>query len=235
MAKLLNIVESSFKIRNKTETTAELTLYADIGENFWGDGISAKAISDELKSLPKSINQIDVRLNSFGGDVFEGVTIYNRLKQHPANITVYIDGMAASIASIIALAGNKIIMGEASLLMIHKPMSGVHGNSIEMEEMISRLDDVEEQLIGIYRRKTGLDRSEIKSMLAKETWIAAEEALELGFADSMMAEEDTLQVAAIHKESKCPWAKNNNKIGNNAFVKKQLYKFKQDAEAFITR
>lgn len=238
MAKLFNIQnekENRFKIENKTATSAEIVIYSEIGETFWGEGVSAKSFSEELKELPKSVKQIDVRLNSPGGDVFDGIAIYNRLKQHPANVTVYIDGLAASIASIIALAGDEVILGEGALLMIHKPMSGVWGNSTEMEEMISRLDDVEEQLVGIYRRKTGLDRSEIKSMLAKETWIEAEDALSMGFVDKIMEEDDTVRIAASF--NKCPWIKENkvNTVCNSTYVKKQLNKFRQDAEALITR
>ena len=237
MGKLFNIKnsENKFKIYNKSETKAEIVIYAEIGFSWWGEGVDAKSFSDELKALPKTITQIDVRLNSPGGNVFDGVTIYNRLKQHSANVTVFIDGLAASIASIIALAGNEVVLGEGALIMVHKPMSGVFGNSIEMEEMVSRLDDVEEQLVGIYRRKTGLDRSEIKSMLAEETWMSAEEALELGFVDKIMEEEDETNMAASF--GKCPWIKNKDtsKVGNSAFVKKQLNKFKQDAEALLTR
>lgn len=238
MSNLINIKDAEktkFKIENKSATTAEIVIYSEIGENFWGEGVSAKSFSAELKELPESVKQIDVRLNSPGGCVFDGITIYNRLKHHSANVTVYIDGLAASIASIIALAGDEVILGEGALIMVHKPMAGVCGNSADMEAMIARLDDVEEQLVGIYKRKTGLDRSEIKSMLAKETWIEANEALEMGFVDKIMEEEDRIRVAASFEG--CPWIKENikNKIGNGAYVKGQLNKFKQDAEALLTR
>lgn len=240
MSNLLKIknVDTKFKITNKTETTAEIVIYEDIGANWWGEGVSAKSFSEELKELPSSIKEITVRVNSPGGDVFDGITIYNRLKQHKATVTVYIDGLAASIASIIALAGDKVIAGEGSLFMIHKPMSAVYGNANEMEEMISRLDDVEEQLVGIYRRKTGLDRSEIKSMLSKETWLDATEALEKGFVDEIMAEEDEIRVAASSKKyDNLPWMKNVkvNNMSNGAYVKKQIKNFKQDVEALLTR
>lgn len=239
MGKLFELknADTHLKITNKTETSAEIIIYSEIGETFWGDGVSAKSFSDELKKLPDSVKEITVRVNSPGGDVFDGVTIYNRLKQHSANVTVYIDGLAASIASIVALAGNEVIASEGTLMMIHKPMAGIHGNANEMEEMITLLDEVEEQLVSIYRRKTNMDRSEIKALLSKETWMNAEEAKEMGFVDSIMAEDEEIKMAACSKDySKIPWMKGKNiDNGRDAYIKKQITKFKQDAEALLTR
>lgn len=233
--KIRNSEGAKFKVVNKTVTTAEIIIYSEIGFSWWGDGIDAKSFSDELKEIPKSVTQIDVRINSPGGDVFDGITIYNRLKQHSANVTVYVDGLAASIASIIMMAGDEIILSEGAMIMVHKPMSGLFGNSIELEELISRLDDVEEQLVGIYKRKTGLDRSEIKSMLAKETWLGAEEAIELGFVDKIMEEDDEVQMAASF--NKCPWMKGKDikNTSNKSCVQKHLNELKQEAEALLTR
>lgn len=183
-----------FEIKNKSATKAEIIIYAPIGESFWGDSISAKQFSDEIKKLDASVNEITVRINSPGGDVFDGVAIYNRLKQHKAKIIVHIDGLAASIASIIALAGDEIIMGEGALYMIHKPWSFAMGNSNDLEEVINRLMDVEEQLVSIYAKKTKLDRAEIKKMLSDETWLDADQAIEKGFVDSKA--EDSVPIAA---------------------------------------
>ena len=136
---LIKITESKkFEIKAKSQTVAEIVVYGVIGQDFWGDGISAKSFSDQLNNLPKTVNQIDVRLNSGGGDVFDGVSIYNRLKQHKAKVTVYIDGLAASIASVIALAGDEVVMGEGALMMIHKPWTWAMGDSAALEEVIDR-------------------------------------------------------------------------------------------------
>ena len=192
--------------QNETQTSAEITIYAAIGDYGFEDSVSARSFSDKLKGLPETITQLDIRVNSPGGDVFDGVTIYNRLKQHKANVTVYVDGMAASIASIIALAGDEVIMGEGSQLMVHKPMSGVWGNSIEMMSVVDRLDDIEEQMLSIYQRRTGMDRSELKSMLAKETWLDADEAIEFGFATRKADGTEQMRVAACNMD-KAPWIK----------------------------
>ena len=103
---------------------AEIALYGTIGETFFDDGITAKRFIEELNEL-KDVDSIDLRINSMGGDVFEGVTIYNRLKEYKATINVYVDGLAASIASVIAMAGDTVTMGEGSFMMVHSPMTGV--------------------------------------------------------------------------------------------------------------
>jgi ATP-dependent Clp endopeptidase proteolytic subunit ClpP len=224
---------SGFSIKNKADNSAEITIYDDIGFSWFSDGVTAKSFSDELKKLPESVKNISVRINSPGGDVFEGISIYNRIKQHKAKVTVYIDGLAASIASIIALAGDEVIMGEGAMMMIHKPMSSVFGNSIEMEDTIQRLDDVEEQLVGIYKRKTGMDRTEIKTMLAEEAWMGADQAMELGFVDGIMESDEALDIAACVKNVK--WFKNCPEIKNTKMIKDKLSNFKANVEEYIAR
>jgi len=237
MGKLIQLNKrQGFSINNKAEN-AEIVIYSDIGMSWFEEGVTAKSFSQALKDLPSTIKNIDVRLNSPGGDVFEGITIYNRLKQHNANITVYIDGLAASIASIIALAGDEVIMGEGALMMIHKPMSYAYGNSIELEEMIQRLDDVEEQLVGIYKRKTGLDRTEIKTMLAEETWLDASQAVEMGFADKTMEDEEALDIAAsLTKAVNAKRFKNAPRnTACNKVIKDKINSFKVDVDSFLAR
>jgi len=189
-----------FKIVNKSATKAEIVIYSAIGENYWGDSLSAKQFSDELKKLDSTVNEITVRINSPGGDVFQGVTIYNRLKQHKAKIIVHIDGLAASIASIIALAGDEIIMGEGALFMVHLPWTFAMGNRSDLDNTINQLMDIEEQLISIYAKKTGLDRVEIKAMLEAETWLDADQAIEKGFVDRKA--DESLPIAASVLDSK---------------------------------
>lgn len=180
--------------------TAEIIIYADIGAGWWGDTVSAKSFSDELAALPKEVETIKVRINSGGGDVFDGVSIYNRLKQHKAKIIVYVDGLAASIASIIALAGDEVVMSEGAMIMVHKPWTYTAGNTNDLEEVVLRLREVEEQLVGIYSRKTGLDREEIRSMLHPETWMGAEEAVEKGFADRVEGEAYPIAASIMDKK-----------------------------------
>lgn len=202
MPKILDFAKKAdqrLKIHNKSATTAEIILYAGIGLDYWGDGsmVSAKQFSDELKKLDDSVTEIILRINSPGGDVFDGITIYNRLKQHKAKITVHIDGLAASIASIIALAGDEIFIGEGALFMVHLPWTFSYGNRLDFDNTINRLLDVEEQMISIYKKKTKLDRAEIKSLLEAETWMGAAEAIEKGFVDSKAPESVPIAASAM--------------------------------------
>lgn len=186
-----------FTIQAKKEdnTKAEIVIYADIGPAWWGDSVSAKSFSDELAKLPNTVSDITVRINSGGGDVFDGITIYNRLKQHKAKVTVIVDGLAASIASIIALAGDEIVMAEGAMMMIHKPWTWTAGNSNDFDEISRRLLEIEDQLVGIYsKRAKGLTRQEIKDLLKAETWMDANQAKEYGFVDKLI--EETLPIAA---------------------------------------
>lgn len=191
-----------FRVENKTATSAEIVLYGGIGQDYWGDGsmISAKQFSDELKNLPKTVNEITLRINSPGGDVFDGIAIYNRLQQFDAKIVVFIDGLAASIASIIALAGDEIYIGEGALFMVHLPWTFAMGDRQDLDNVINRLMDVEEQMLGIYAKASGLDRNEIRPLLEAETWMDADQAIEKGFVDSKV--EESVPIAASAMKSR---------------------------------
>lgn len=177
-----------FKIENKTDRS-EIWIYEQIGEDFWdGSGITAKGFQKELSGIKAS--QIDLHINSPGGLVFDGITIYNLLKQHPANVTTYIDGLAASIASVIALAGDRVVMAENALFMIHKASGMVFGNSDDMREFAEKLDKVNGSIATTYTSKTGKNESEIDDLMKAETWLTAKDALEAGFIDEISGEAD---------------------------------------------
>jgi ATP-dependent protease ClpP protease subunit len=240
MGELIKLnTRNGFSIKVKSEKEAEITIYSEIGESFWFDSFSAKDFDDKLKELPSTVNHIVVRLNSPGGDVFDGYTIYNRLRQHKAKVTVYIDGLAASIASVIALAGDEVYIGEGGFFMIHRPWTGVVGNASDMEATIQLLDNIEEQLIKVYHKKTKIDKVELRRLMegnANEdgTWMNADKAIELGFVDGKMEEEESLDVAASIKNSTI--LKNRKLPGvNPAKIKEKISKFKQDVESFLAR
>jgi ATP-dependent protease ClpP protease subunit len=177
-----------FEIKDKADK-AEIWIYEEIGEDFFtGGGITAKSFQKELSQIKAS--QIDLHINSPGGLVFEGLAIHNLLKNHPANVTTYIDGLAASIASVIALAGNKVIMAENALFMIHKASGVVIGNSDDMRDFAEKLDKVNGSIATTYTSKTKKDEKEINDLMAAETWFGADEALEMGFIDEISGEAD---------------------------------------------
>lgn len=222
-----------FRVENKSATKAEIIIYDQIGDSWFSPGVTAKSFDEELKKLEPTVNEITVRINSPGGDVFDGVTIYNRLKQHKAKIIVYIDGLAASIASIIALAGDEVIIGEGALYMIHLPWTFSMGNRMDLENTVNRLMDVEEQLISIYQRKTKLDRAEIRKMLEDETWLDAEQAIEKGFVDKKV--EEALPIAASVFENQ--WIKKTPKTykSETKVVASEIEKLKQKIGAHLAR
>lgn len=225
--------ENTFSIKMKSKTKAEITIYSDIGNSFFGDSISAKDFDRELNKLDPTINQIDLRVNSPGGDVFDGITIYNRLLRHSAKVTAYVDGIAASIASVIILAADEIIMGEGAMVMIHKPHTIAMGNDLEMLDVVDRLQDVENQILGIYKKKTNLDQTELRAMLAKTTWFDAEQAVESGFAHKI-ADEMEFSIAA--SLDRAEWITKRPKFkSQNEVVKEETNKILENMKGFLAR
>jgi len=161
---------------------AEIVIYDEIG----AFGIPAKAFLDELKALGR-VAELTVRINSPGGSVFDGVAIYNALKRHDAAITVWIDGIAASIASMIAMAGDEVVMPENAMLVLHDPSGVVAGTASDMRAMAEALDRMKAGMVAAYRDKSGRDDAEIEALMAAETWLSAHEAIDLGLADRVEA------------------------------------------------
>jgi ATP-dependent Clp protease protease subunit len=157
---------------------AEIVIYDEIG----AFGIPAKAFLDELKALGP-VAELTVRINSPGGSVFDGVAIYNALKRHEARVTVWIDGIAASIASMIAMAGDQVVMPENAMLMLHDPSALVIGTAADMRAMAEALDKMKAGMVAAYRDKSGREDAEIQALMAAETWLSAQEAVDLGLAD----------------------------------------------------
>ncbi len=159
---------------------AELSIHDEIGAY----GVSAKTFIAELGKLPKG-TPLELRLNSPGGSVFDAVAIYNALKRHEGPVTVTIDGIAASAASYIAMAGDEIIMPENAFLMIHDPSGLVMGTAADMRAMAEALDKIAGALVKGYAAKSGKAEDEVAQLMAAETWFTAAEAVEAGFADSV--------------------------------------------------
>ncbi len=177
-----------YKIENKADR-AEIWIYQQIGEDFFSsDGITAKSFQEELSGIKAT--QIDLHINCPGGTVWDGITIHNLLKQHPAKVTTYIDGLAASIASVIALAGDHIIMAHNGLFMIHEAMGMTAGFADEIRQFADKLEKVSGLIATTYITKTKKDEKEIKKMMSAETWMTAPEALEMGFIDEISGEAD---------------------------------------------
>ena len=190
----------SLKIQNKTKDKADIWIYGDIGESWASDFVTAKGLSDELKKLA-GVKEILLRINSPGGNVFDGLAIYNSLKKFPAKIITEIDGMALSIASIIALAGDEVRMAGNAVYMIHNPWTMAAGDSAEMRKVADQLDLVRNSLAGTYSAKTGEKSTveQISDWMNAETWFNSEEALKAGFVDEIT---DPIEIASKYDLSR---------------------------------
>lgn len=162
-------------------TGAEVAIYDEIGAY----GVSAKGFLAELGALPEG-TPVDLRLNSPGGSVFDAVAIHNALKRHEGTVTVWIDGIAASAASYIAMAGDEIVMPENAFLMIHDPAGLVMGTAEDMRAMAEALDKVKGSLVSGYAAKSGRTPEEVSALMAAETWFDASDAVAQGFADRLI-------------------------------------------------
>jgi ATP-dependent protease ClpP protease subunit len=176
-----------YAFKNATDSEVEIYLYDEIG--FWGKG--AKEFIAELRQ--HAGKHVHLRINSPGGEVIEGTAIFNALKRHAAGVTVHIDAMAASMASVIAMAGNPVFMADNALLMIHDPYTFAAGTSEELRKSADLLDTMKKNLVRAYVGKTGLPEKEVEEMMAQETWLGATEAVALGFVDAI---EDGVAAAA---------------------------------------
>lgn len=181
-------------VRNKAEEDEEevieniLVLNGAIAdESWWGDEVTPAAFKSELASYS---GDLTVWINSPGGDVFAASEIYNALKEHKGKITVKIDSLAASAASVIAMAGDMVYMSPVSMLMCHNPSMMLYGEVSELEQGIEFLNEVKESIINAYQAKTGLSHTKISKMMDAETWLNAKAALDLGFCDKILYTED---------------------------------------------
>ena len=152
-------------------------------ENFWGDEITPTDFRDELEAEE---GDVTVWINSPGGNVFAAAEIYTMLKEHKGSITVRIASIAASAASVVAMAGDKVQMSPTALLMIHDPSTIAMGNTKDMEKAITTLNEVKESILNAYVAKSGQRRSKIAELMSEETWMNAKKAVELGFADEVL-------------------------------------------------
>ena len=178
-------------LNQANEEVAErvLELYGTIAEESWfDDDVTPQLFKDELNA---GSGDITVWINSPGGDCVAAAQIYNMLTQYKGNVTVKIDGIAASAASVIAMAGNTVLMSPVSMMMIHNPATVAFGDHAEMQKAIDMLAEVKESIINAYVIKTGLSRSKLSHLMDAETWMDANKAVELGFADDIITRAET--------------------------------------------
>ena len=212
--------ENWYNINSKASKVVDVYIFDEIGMG----GVNAQGFIEEIKSFKDS--PMNLHINCVGGDVFDGMAIYNIIKKRTAKTTVYIEGIAASMGSVIALAADNVVMAENSLFMIHNAWGGAMGEAKEMKKTAKLLDKISGEIADIYVKKTKLPYDKVKEMMDEETWLNAEEALELGFIDSIS---DAIKVAAKYDVSKFKNITNKeikNKLSINIKSKKMTDELK---------
>ncbi|MBR4392925.1 MAG: Clp protease ClpP [Oscillospiraceae bacterium] len=189
----MNPQKKFWKWRNQADGEPEarvLELYGTIASESWfDDDVTPQMFKDELFAEE---GDVVIFLNSPGGDCIAASQIYTMLMEYTGNVTIKIDGIAASAASVIAMAGTSVLMAPTSLMMIHNPMTAAFGSKDEMEKAIEMLEEVKESIINAYELRTGLSRARISHLMDSETWMNAKRAIELGFADGMLTDEKVM-------------------------------------------
>ncbi len=193
--------QTFFNVIELPNNEARIDIYGEVVPDDWrASDVDTSAVSfrNAIKDLGE-VDTLNVHINSPGGSVYDGVAIFNMLRQHKASVTVHIDGLAASIASVIAMSGDKVVMPSNSMMMIHNAMSVSIGNANDMRKMADDLEKINESVINSYITKNPeLDREYLKALMDDETWLTASEAYELGLVD--VIDEPVAAVASIDKE-----------------------------------
>jgi len=174
-----------YSVQNKTEQSADILIYGMIGDSWYQESVTARQFVADLKALEKDFPRINVRINSPGGSVFDGLPIFNALKNSTSDIHTYNDGLCASMAGLVLLAGKTVHTANNALLMLHSPMSGCQGNAADIQQVLDMLDKVQESLIACITTRKGTTTDDIKSKYFdyKDHWLNADEAQAEGFID----------------------------------------------------
>nr|DAJ75430.1 MAG TPA: Putative ATP dependent Clp protease [Caudoviricetes sp.] len=198
----MNPRKKFWKWRNQADGEPEarvLELYGTIAEESWfDDDVTPQMFRDELFS---GEGDVVIFLNSPGGDCVAASQIYTMLTEYKGSVTIKIDGIAASAASVIAMAGDTVLMAPTGMMFVHNPMTAAFGNKAEMEKAIEMLEEVKESIINAYERKTGLSRQKLSHLMDSETWMNARRAIDLGFADGMLGGDAVMDEAPAYEFS----------------------------------
>lgn len=189
-------------LRAASSNDNTISIFDVIGKDFWGDGVSASRIAGALRSMDGA--DVTVNINSPGGDMFEGLAIYNLLREYEGKVTVKVLGLAASAASIIAMAGDEVQIGRGAFLMIHNCWVVAMGNRHDLEKVATEMAPFDKAMADIYSARSSLKTADIESMMDGETYIGGSEAVDKGFADSLLSAdeistEDESPAAALRK------------------------------------
>ena len=229
-------------VKNEGELSVERTLFlnGEISDETWyGDEVTPQLFKDELNA---DSGDITVWINSPGGDVFAAAQIYNMLRDYKGHVTVKIDGLAASAASVIAVAGDTVLVSPVAMMMIHNPATVAMGNTKDMEAAIAMLNEVKESILNAYVDKTGLSRNKLSKMMDDETWFNAKKAVELGFADKVLFDKEEEKKPDKEPKQEEPEegeegdeGESTKEDGEEENEKKKKFPFQQNAYAYSAK
>ena len=190
---------NNWKMKALNEDKAEIYIYSDIGYDWWEDKSSAQLFAEELNALG-DVKYIDLHINSNGGDVFDGQAIHSLIRHNKAYVTADVDGLAASIATVIAMGADKVVMPKNAMMMIHNAWTGMYGNANDLRKMADDLDHINDSIVNTYlaKAKDKTTEDEIRDLMDKESWLNADECLELGLCDEIA--EPVKMAACLTKE-----------------------------------
>lgn len=223
-----NNILSKWNPNLKTEKTNNtIEIFQEIGESIWGEGFTARRMSAALRSIGED-KDIVVSINSPGGDFFEGATIYNQLREHKGKVTVKVIGLAASAASIIAMAGDEIQISDIGFIMIHDAWGLVMGNKNDMRKSAEVFDSFDSAIADVYAKRTKIEKNKIAKMMDNDTWLNASDSIEKGFADSIMNEQ--IEEEDEDKKSKALARRTvESSLAKSGFSRKERYNLLKEA------
>lgn len=183
-----------WKVKNIADNVGELLIYGDLSDStWWGDEVTPKQFNEDLDSL-NGVNELHIRINSYGGDVFAGHAMLNSInnfkRKNDCEVKVFVDGIAASAASVVAMAGDKIIMPANTMMMVHDPAIGICGyvNETKLRQYLDAIGPIKDSIVAAYYDRTGIEKDSIAETMKNETWMTAATAIELGYADVLSDE-----------------------------------------------
>lgn len=190
---------NNWKMKALNEDKAKIYIYSDIGYDWWLEKSTAQKFAEELNALG-DVKYIDLHINSNGGDVFDGQAIHSLIRHNKAYVTAYVDGLAASIATVIAMGADKVVMPKNAMMMIHNAWTGMYGNANDLRKMADDLDHINDSIVSTYlaKAKDKTTEEEIRDLMDKESWLNADECLELGLCDEIA--EPVKMAACLTKE-----------------------------------
>lgn len=223
----LTSIDHQFKAELK-DNEATITIYGEIGD-YWWDSTSSSDVEKAMKEV--TADTVHVHINSVGGDVFDGIAIFNLLRNHSSKVVIHVDGLAASAASLIAMAGDEIVMNTGSMMMIHEASTFAFGTKTDIQKTMNALEGIDRSIADIYMTRFKGEKVDVEELIKAESWFTAEEAIELGFADEVKTVVEEVDPEDIKNNILQKFrSKNKQQVAASATTNNILANFKRNSD-----